>query len=216
MLRELNEISDGKIYGVNDMVRAACNDCAGCHACCEGMGDSIVLDPLDMWQLCRATGKSAQQLLDDTVELGVVDGVILPHLRMEGQEEKCPFLNEEGRCGIHPFRPGLCRVFPLGRIYEENGIRYFLQKDACQSPGRTKVKVGKWLDVPQQKKNEQFLLRWHAFRKAVEQKLIGMKDENAKKNLNLFILQQFYLTPYEDGQDFYGQFDVRIQKMGIV
>lgn len=214
MLQELNEISDGKIYNVNDMVRAACNDCAGCHACCEGMGDSIVLDPLDVWQLCRATGKSAQQLLDDTIELGVVDGVILPHLRMEGQEERCPFLNQEGRCSIHPFRPGLCRVFPLGRIYEEKGIRYFLQREACQSPNRTKVKVGKWLDVPQQKKNEHFLLSWHAFRKAVEEKLSGMKDENAKKNLNLFILQQFYLTPYED-EDFYGQFDARMQQISV-
>ena len=34
MLQDLQEISDGKIYGCNDMVRAACGDCAGCHACC--------------------------------------------------------------------------------------------------------------------------------------------------------------------------------------
>ena len=47
MLRDLQEISDGKIYGCNDMVRAACGDCAGCHACCEKMGTSIVLDPCD-------------------------------------------------------------------------------------------------------------------------------------------------------------------------
>ena len=49
MLRDLQEISDGKIYGCNDMVRAACGDCAGCHACCEKMGTSIVLDPCDIW-----------------------------------------------------------------------------------------------------------------------------------------------------------------------
>lgn len=57
MLRDLQEISDGKIYGCNDMVRAACGDCAGCHACCEKMGTSIVLDPCDIWRLTTVTGK---------------------------------------------------------------------------------------------------------------------------------------------------------------
>lgn len=136
MLRDLQEISDGKIYGCNDMVRAACGDCAGCHACCEKMGTSIVLDPCDIWRLTTVTGKNFEQLLADTIELQVVDGVILPNLRMDGEKEQCVFLNEQGRCRIHAMRPGLCRVFPLGRIYEESRIRYFLQMDACQKPGR--------------------------------------------------------------------------------
>ena len=46
MNKNLEEISDGKRYGLNDMVRAACNDCAGCSSCCEDMGESIILDPL--------------------------------------------------------------------------------------------------------------------------------------------------------------------------
>ena len=57
MLQDLNDISDGKIYKENDMVRVAANDCAGCHACCEGMGDTIILDPLDVHRLCAITGK---------------------------------------------------------------------------------------------------------------------------------------------------------------
>lgn len=55
MIREvdLQEISDGKLYTANDLVKAGCNDCAGCSACCRGMGNSIVLDPLDMHRLCQ-------------------------------------------------------------------------------------------------------------------------------------------------------------------
>lgn len=105
-------------------------------ACCEEMGTSIVLDPCDIWRLTTVTGKNFEQLLADTIELQVVDGVILPNLRMDGEKEQCVFLNEQGRCRIHAMRPGLCRVFPLGRIYEEGRIRYFLQMDACQKPGR--------------------------------------------------------------------------------
>lgn len=37
----LNEISDGKLYNLNDMVRADCGDCKGCFACCTGMGRSL-------------------------------------------------------------------------------------------------------------------------------------------------------------------------------
>ena len=46
---------------------------------------------------------------------------------MNNEKEACYFLNEEGRCSIHSFRPGICRLFPLGRFYEEEGFRYFLQ-----------------------------------------------------------------------------------------
>ena len=48
---DMNEISDGKLYDINDMVKADCNDCKGCSACCQGMGQSIMLDPLDIYNL---------------------------------------------------------------------------------------------------------------------------------------------------------------------
>ena len=48
MNREMDmaEVSDGKLYGLDDMVKADCAGCEGCHACCTGMGTSVVLDPL--------------------------------------------------------------------------------------------------------------------------------------------------------------------------
>ena len=49
---DLKEISDGKLYSANDMVKAGCDDCKGCSDCCRGMGESILLDPLD---ICRMT-----------------------------------------------------------------------------------------------------------------------------------------------------------------
>ena len=125
----LEDISDGRLYGENDMVTADCRGCEGCSRCCRGMGKSIILDPYDIYRMTRGTGRSIQELLaGGTVELNVVDGVILPNLAMNGSEEKCAFLNEEGRCNIHGSRPGICRLFPLGRYYENGDFRYFLQK----------------------------------------------------------------------------------------
>ena len=51
---KLEDISDGRLYDANDMVKAYCNECKGCHACCTGMGNSIILDPMDVMRLCRA------------------------------------------------------------------------------------------------------------------------------------------------------------------
>ena len=59
----MEEISDGKLYTSNDLVKADCGDCEGCHACCTGMGSSIVLDPLDIVRICRGTGAAFETLL---------------------------------------------------------------------------------------------------------------------------------------------------------
>ena len=120
MLRniDLDEISDGKLYTAGDLAKVGCQDCEGCCDCCCQMGDTIILDPLDVWQLMQGRGKSFEQLLDESLDLHVQDGVILPNLKMAGEKEQCVYLNEKGRCSIHPFRPGICRLFPLGRFYE--------------------------------------------------------------------------------------------------
>ena len=99
----MDEISDGRLYGLNDMVKADCRDCEGCSACCRGMGTSIVLDPLDIYRLTAGLGESFEKLLAGGVELNLADGLILPNLRMAGEKEQCVFLDERGRCGIHPF-----------------------------------------------------------------------------------------------------------------
>ena len=61
----LEEISDGKLYDSNDMVKADCHDCEGCCDCCQGMGDSVLLDPYDVYRLSAGLQKSAEQLLQE-------------------------------------------------------------------------------------------------------------------------------------------------------
>ena len=79
---DINEISDGNLYGPNDMVKADCGDCKGCSACCHDMGDSIVLDPYDVYRLTTALQLSFEALLNDKIELNVFDGINLPQLKM--------------------------------------------------------------------------------------------------------------------------------------
>ena len=205
----MDEISDGKLYTLNDMVKAGCNDCKGCSSCCQGMGRSIVLDPLDVYRLCRNLGQSFEQLLAEKLELQVVDGIVLPNLKMGGEKEQCAFLNEEGRCSIHAFRPGICRLFPLGRYYENGSFRYFLQVHECKNQNRTKVKVRKWIDTPNLSKYERFVSDWHYFLLDLQEKLQSMSDENEIKRISMEILKDFFLVPFDVNRDFYEQFEER-------
>lgn len=208
----LEEISDGNLYGANDMVKADCQDCKGCSDCCQGMGDTVILDPLDVYRLCEGLKKSPEELLGSVLELGVTDGNILPHLAMKGQEERCVFLNTEGRCSIHDIRPGFCRLFPLGRYYTEDGFQYILQIHECKKKNRSKIKVKKWLDTPDLKQYEKFVLDWHNFLLDVQEVFYDTEDETLVKNLNMYVLSRFYYTPYKEEEDFYPQFYVRLDE----
>ena len=207
---DLNEISDGKLYTSNDMVKADCYECQGCSACCRGMGKSIILDPIDLFHLKQATGKDFAGLLNQEIELNVVDGMILPNLKMDPKTDACPFLDENERCRIHTFRTGICRLFPLGRYYENGGFSYFLQTGECAKENRSKIKVSKWIDTPDLTRNQQFTLQWHDLLHAMEERLTG-EDEGKQREENLLLLRLFYLLPYEGTIDFYTQFTERME-----
>lgn len=206
----LQEISDGKLYNSNDLVKANCNGCKGCSICCQGMGKSIVLDPMDTFYLKKSLSKNFAELMSYYIELNVVDGIILPNLKMVGEEEKCVFLNVESRCGIHLDRPGMCRLFPLGRYYENQNFQYFLQIHECPYPAKSKVKISKWLDRKELKKYELFIRDWHIFLNCVQDMMNLYQEDSMNKEINTYLLNQFYVDEFEENGDFYMQFFERL------
>ena len=165
---DLDEISDGKIYHLQDMAKLGCQDCKGCSSCCQGMGNSITLDPYDYYRLSLGLKKSFIELLENEMELQVYDGVIIPSLKMKACTDSCYYLNEEGRCSIHSIRPSVCRLFPLGRYYHDEDFDYILQDKECQKSNRTKIKISKWIDTPNQIENRKFILVWYQLLKRIE------------------------------------------------
>ena len=51
------------------MVKAYCDECKECNACCTGMGSSNILDPLYVMRLCKETEKNFTQLIDKQNEV---------------------------------------------------------------------------------------------------------------------------------------------------
>ena len=213
---DLNEISDGRLYSSGDMVKVDCHDCEGCSACCQGMGNSIILDPMDLWRLQLGKKENFDTLLANYLELNVVDGMVLPNLKMAGEEEACLFL-KDGRCSIHGYRPGICRLFPLGRIYEENRFKYFIQVHECKKQERGKVKIKKWLGIADLKRYENFVWRWHTFLKNCEEGMKELDEQNAKV-LTVVVLRNFYQMPYqaEEEAQFYPEFEERLERLNAM
>ena len=218
MLREVDitELWDGRFYGLEDMVKAGCHECEGCSACCHGMGSSILLDPMDVHRLGQKLSMTFPQMLSGKVlELNMVDGLLLPNLKFDEETDACPFLSGEGRCRIHDSRPGICRIFPLGRYYEGEDFHYFLQRGECSYPRRYKVKVKKWIDTPDPVGYGRYINAWHSFaRKAGES--MGERSEEEQHMAVLYILKFFFEKEYDAGESFFFQFDQRIQEAGDV
>ena len=198
---DLDEISDGRRYTAEDMVKIGCGDCTGCSACCVHMEQLIVLDPYDVYRMREIP---LETLMREYIELMVDRGVILPALKMDAETGSCSFLNQQGRCSIHAIRPGICRLFPMGRVYEDGTFHYFLQKDECDYPNKTKVKLKKWLDTPMLPKYERYIMDWHSLLCSLQDKCSSLEDEVIKK-LDMLLLNTFFFHPYEEEfyQDFY-------------
>ena len=116
--------------------------------------------------------------MQEQIELCVENGIILPALKMQPAADACGFLDCDGRCRIHQYRPGLCRLFPLGRHYDARGLHYFLLEDACQVQSRTKVKIRKWLDIPALSQYEKFLITWHDLRKELQGQIMERRSDS--------------------------------------
>ena len=214
-----------KQFTSRDMAKIGCHDCQGCFSCCQGMGDTVVLNPYDVYELEKHLGKTFEKLMQKEIALHTENGMILPHISMETEKETCIFLNEQGRCSIHSFRPGLCRLFPLGRNYDYPeqdpdlegdavGFHYFILEEACSKKDKTKVKIDKWLGVSRLSTHEAFILTWHNFCKYVQKKIEALmmdpEQETYIKQINLFILQLFYGKTWDMEQDFYKQMEDRL------
>lgn len=214
----LDEISDGNLYDIEDMVKADTCGCNGCSDCCRDVGELVVLTPFDVYQMVNYLGVGFDELLGEKIELRQKNKILLPYLKMQPKNKYCSFLDREGRCTIHSKRPNICRLFPLGRVYKDNDFKYFLQVGNCPKEDLQDVKVSNWLGIENYEKNKRFILEWHNFIKALTFRLKFMRDEKEIEEVNQILLYSFYRVNI-DG-DFYEAFaksfpEVK-NKLGII
>lgn len=208
----LEEISDGKLYTKNDLVKLGCDGCGGTASCCRFAEDTITLDPYDIYQLNTGEGLSFELLYGrELIALSPVNGLLLPHLKFSKETGTCPFLETDGLCRIHGNRPGLCRLFPLARYFEEDKLYYILQIHECPNPVTPKVKIKNWLGLPDLEQYETFLKSWHNLVDETQKRITAATDNQTIHTVTTVFLKLFYLTPYGKEESFYTQFNQRLK-----
>ncbi|MBP5609409.1 MAG: YkgJ family cysteine cluster protein [Lachnospiraceae bacterium] len=207
----IEEISDGRLYSADDPVKAEANGCRGCSFCCENMCDTIVLDPYDIYSLSKGLNKDFTALmLEEYIEIGLHDLLSMPHIKDKGAG--CGFLSEAKRCTVHAFRPGICRLFPLGRYYHDGGFSYILQTHECKVEDRNEVKVRDWLEIEELEAYEDYVLKWHGFVKNLTNFMKEPAEPGVKRNIHILFLKKFYETPYDTAKEFYPQIYERMKQ----
>ena len=214
----LEEISDGKLYDIDHMVKADTCGCSGCSDCCKDVGDLVVLTPFDVYEIANHLGVEFYELLGDKIQLRTNNKISLPYLKMQNKTKNCSFLDKDGRCMIHSKRPNICRLFPLGRVYKDNDFKYFLQIGNCPKNNLKDVKVRDWIGIENYNENKKFILEWHNFIKALTFRLKFVRDEKEIDEINKILLDNFYNIKKED--DFYSTFAKILpeikNKLGII
>lgn len=205
------DFSDGKLYELNDMVKADTRGCDNCSACCRGMGDSIRLTPYDLYRLQAKTGLSYQALKEDHIGELEEGKLMMPYLKMKDATGACSFLGDDGFCLIHDSRPDICRLFPLGRAYLDGDYKYIFKSGECVKPDLSKVKVKKWIDMANYKDHKAFILAWHQFLKALRFRVKFVKEDELAE-INRHLAQVFYQWEPDLSTSFYSEFSRRIAK----
>ena len=216
----LDEISDGKLYDVNDIVKADTYGCDGCSDCCHDVGDLVVLTPFDIYEITNYLGVEFDELLEDKIKLQQNNKILLPYLKMQDETKKCSFLNKESRCIIHSKRPNICRLFPLGRVYQEDDFKYFLQVGNCPKEDLGDIKVENWIGIKNYNENKRFILEWYRLIKALTFRLKFIRDEKEIDEINKVLLDNFYRINIKEDSNFYSVFFESLpsikNKLGII
>ena len=89
-----------------------------CHACKRCCHDKLIqVNPYEIARMARNRGISTTEFIERYLsEQG-------PYLRFL-DNTACVFLTEQG-CGVHPDRPLVCRLYPLGRFRSAEGNEHF-------------------------------------------------------------------------------------------
>lgn len=140
-LAEKFERGEVPFLGANDTFEFACDQCG---KCCRDRED-ILLSPLDIFHLSKATGKTGEEILEKYGDCYIGPQSNLPVVRLKYREDgnghtTCYFLGQKDckfYCRVHEHKPTVCRTYPLGKMQsfkkEDEKVdfkpKYFLQED---------------------------------------------------------------------------------------
>lgn len=125
------------------------------NCCCHDV--SILLSPYDVLRLKRGLHMDSSEFLEKyTITMrSRSKQVPVVLLRMEDENQKCPFVTESG-CSVYGHRPWACRMYPLGMAEPKgpnaaaNRFYFLVEEQLCKGHGAGQERsVRDWIECQQ-------------------------------------------------------------------
>jgi Fe-S-cluster containining protein len=163
--------ADATVLEESDLLQLSCG-VYGCTSNCCTKSAPIILNPYEISLICRESKLSYEDLLD-VVETDRAKGfplVMLP------RDPSCHFWTGRG-CRIYQSRPLACRLFPLGRVYDNGRSHIVLpQLNVCSGLAPSPLKtVADYLREQDTSIHIQMADRWIEFVNEIE--LLPLPDK---------------------------------------
>jgi Predicted Fe-S-cluster oxidoreductase len=201
---DYKEITKLNYLEPDDTFRFGCDCCGGC---CKERGDTL-LTAYDIMRLQEYLGISFKELLITYCELYVGKDSGLPIVRIR-TDARCPFLIRN-KCLVQDAKPAVCSLFPLGRIYDGEKVRYFLQEGICGT-GAEEHTLHEWLKPLGSNSESCCILWWNMLKEGVEIIKQAREQNNGLEEMILDFMVFIMYDGYDSKKSPISQMQERIE-----
>lgn len=192
--------------------------CTMCGNCCRHRED-ILLNPFDFFRLVKGLEMKPKEVVEKYCECYIGESSRMPLIRLNpvGIDRRCPLL-KGNRCAVHQFKPTVCAMFPIGRMFanpkatilptEEKHVDYIFTAPHCGDKRETHT-VREWLGVFDIPLNDEFFLKWSGVLTEVSVSLQKLEKKFSEKSMNIIwnlVFNSLYMQ-YETDKEFLPQFE---------
>lgn len=197
VMKEVNHLETIRAVSLNEKVPFHCQLC-GC--CCRHVNDSIMLEPLDCYQLARHLrdrGEPVSGIEDVLAQYAhaawLLDNFPIFLLNTVGLSDVCTFL-KNGRCTVYEARPRVCRIYPFTVAPGERGrdFRYLLCKEKPHHFTDGLVTVRNWLSENFTQESREALKADFAVLPLLNRNIQAMGTEKFQSLLFQFLYYRYY------------------------
>lgn len=191
--------------------------CNQCGECCRNRDNenAIMLTPLDVYKISKYLNITTVEFIEKYCYGYCGDNSKFPIVILKTKVYRGVCVFSKGKCSIHPVKPAVCALFPLGRmtIGKDSELTYFMQKTSCGN--KTKYTVEEWLSEFNMLEDEKITVIWQ--KKLFEfSEVVRKLCEKYPTAIHIFtdfmFLGRIYLD-YDTSKDFLPQFEVNCTKV---
>jgi len=212
----MNDLENTRPLSLNEKTPFRCKLCGDC---CRYVKDSIMLEPMDTYNLARYLQDRGEPVAGTEDVLAqyahaswLADSLPIFLLNTVGPLDECAFL-KDGRCSVYEARPRVCRLYPFTVAPGSRGrdFRYFLCTEKTHHFTGGVVTTKDWLSQNFSKKAKAVLKADYETLPILGRNIRNMGEAQFKRLAFQFVYYRYY--NYELDEPFLPQFLFNLKQL---